>query len=134
MGANSTKGKSYNCPPMNPKRLKETHAIAARFASIGINMTGLKKNPLSKVERTTANKARRLAKHIKNNPNDLQATGKVHYSKFAKRDRIAEVQNKLIAHRSAHTEREGCTASTPKVEVSLSVLFEAWKTRKKEGK
>lgn len=122
MGANSTKGKSYNCPPMPAHRLKQTHDIASKYASIGINMTGLKKNAMSKPERTAANKARRLAKHIRNNPNDLQAKGEKMGVAFAKRERIKEREIAYAAHRKANP-KPAKVESIPVARVSLGELF-----------
>lgn len=64
MGTNSTKGKAYNCPEMPHKRAVATKSIAAHYHAIGIPMTGLKRDGLTKAERTERNKLRRIMKHL----------------------------------------------------------------------
>lgn len=65
MGTNSTKGKGYNCPEMPHKRAVATKSIASHYHAIGMPMTGLKRDGLSKVERTERNKLARVWRHLR---------------------------------------------------------------------
>lgn len=85
MGTNSTKGKSYNCPEMPQKRAVATKSIAAHYHAVGIHMTGLKRDGLSKAERTERNKLARIWKHLRKTCKNGVFTDAAAYTEYTTR-------------------------------------------------
>lgn len=83
MGANSTKGKAYNCPEMPTRRAVATKSIAAHYHAVGIPMTGLKRDGLSKAERTERNKLARIWKHLRKTWKNGGFTDKAAYETYS---------------------------------------------------